>query len=340
MLFLAAITVTCSYLGYVDFASAADKLVDVTDELASVTSQMEQYAINLGDQAELMDGYVEDAVCTGMLDEVEEFSGFIEEFSGFADELIEMLDGVPEQMEDASAFIAGDGKDKMTAGVALLTVMYWVLAVGGIIAAFTKCKGDDTIIFCFGSLAMILMIIFMGTELMLSVLLADFCYKGPDVAVLSLAKEAGLSDLNMELIDFYTDCVGNNSLATNLNDLNATIGSLSSSLGGLGSYCDYDPAGTSSPISDIRTSLGVCGGFVGDFGDILACRNIQPLYAQVAYDITCGDIVFGLNKMFVAQVVSTFFIWIAFVGFPCATYNYDEYEEDSKEKLYPTDDDF
>merc|ERR1719199_907998 len=117
---------------------------------------------------------------------------------------------------------------------------------------------------------MILMTIFMGVELMLSVTIADFCYKGPNVAILSLADEAGLSSDNKKLIEYYIGCEGNNTLATELDGASGELDTMNSTLNLFN--CDLEV---------VRTSLGDCSAFVEEFRGLLSCQTIQPLYAKV-----------------------------------------------------------
>merc|ERR1712100_411165 len=80
------------------------------------------------------------------------------------------------------------------------------------------------------SIALILFIVLLGFELMLAVVLGDFCYAGPDEVLEDAGKMLGLDGNTTNLLTYYTKCEGENPLislletaADGMGDLNSTL---------------------------------------------------------------------------------------------------------------------
>lgn len=54
------------------------------------------------------------------------------------------------------------------------------------------------------------------------------------------------------------------------------------------------------------------------------CPTVNEIYTSAFYDQICGDFILGIGTLWTVQIIGSLFLWLAMVGFPCATSKYEE----------------
>ena len=338
LFFLAALCMTFSYISYAKLSSAMDGLAEVVTELGNSFDTMEVAAINLyrqkgNENAELTtlkesntkpDGYAPSLILSDCQPiALISFDAF---YTG-SELLKDVLEGLAADLFSFASKLTGTYNDILRYFLGCLTALYWFLALLGAVATYTNhIRCDDRLFVFLTSISMLVFIPFLATCIMTSVLLADFCYgpngDGPGASLVTTAEE-NLDGDTPDLVKYYVECQGTNMIVNALGDVCTVIQTVQTvtSNQNLGMVCDQngldglnaESADSVSHINTVRSEL--------------KCSQITPLLDEAMNEHLCVDTVDGITSLWILLCISSLFLWLALLFFPCVTHHIKQLKE-------------
>jgi len=213
--------------------------------------------------------------------------------------------------------ITEDGPPLIDAVVMATVVLFVPWALFGLIGVGLGSKAPRmsdcflNVVAALGLLLMWIVAILLAVELAVGVLLSDFCFEDPLVAMKSLVDQH-MSGTQADMMNFYLDCAdgkGNayNTLLEPIDDAVMTAETLRTLTEGV--------AGTSCSNVTMQKlylpdtgALSLVDGAIASVKTTMACETINPLLVSVTHDAICTDVIGGLLALFNTQVVAAVFM--------------------------------
>jgi hypothetical protein len=138
--------------------------------------------------------------------------------------------GVSDNLYSFASKLTGEFSSVLFYFLSGLTLLYWFLSALGALATYTDhIRCDDHLLVLLASISMVVFIFFLGACIMISVLLADFCF-GPDgsgpAESLLLTAEKNLEGSSLKLANYYLACTGRNPIMGQLTNISVALVSL------------------------------------------------------------------------------------------------------------------
>jgi hypothetical protein len=234
-----------------------------------------------------------------------------------ATEMTKLLKGQGKSMRDIAKFFKDDMKKAIDMGVGATVAFAVFVALFGVLGTMclTSNSGKQAKGFCcnlstlliflcnfFGFIFLILLIVFIAIELSASTFLSDVCFITPESAILTMMKEEGKVEASqMELLNYYMTCQGNNTLADKLGSATDNIAKLQTKLTDV-SMCDAKLFQDTLPMT-----LNSAGVLLSQ----LSCPHINGLFKQFTQDAVCTHLVDGLYFLWTVQAASGVLLLVA-----------------------------
>jgi len=162
-----------------------------------------------------------------------------------------------------------------------------------------------------GLLLMWIIAIMIAIELALGVLLSDFCFNDPLVAMTSLIDQ-NMDAKTADLATFFLDCADGKGNSFNPIDKDVTQAMLTAEAlmtltkGVAGDSCSN--ATMQMLYMPVTGAIPMCDAALATVQANLACESINPLFVSLTHDALCTDAVSGLLALFNTHVVAGVFM--------------------------------
>lgn len=338
LFFVTGALITLSYYGRSEFQSAVDDISSTLNKLASRFEAIDSNVDDLSDQAVTYNSSAYDTHCTPSEVSTSLQEG-TSEFVTTVNSMTEYLSGIADKIRNAADFVDEEIPPYIDYGVGSIVGAVWLVCLLGFLAQLTSCCScDNCAVVVLATIVMLALSLLIGLEVALSVTFADFCYKGPDTAILLAAEDAGLDSQPLDLITYYVTCNGTNildGLITDAQDqidfLNNTVKNVTTS----GAIC------TQSALNEIISTTKQSDATLEDMRDEVSCSAINPLYTDVFYGVFCDKFLKGLFILWIVQAAAGVAMYVAFCVYPYAAHPItdDDYGEDLDDFGEPKRDD-
>ena len=250
-----------------------------------------------------------------------------------------LLHGQGKSMRDIAKFFKNDMKSGIDLGVGATVAFAVFVSLFGVLGTLCLtsnsgkqakgccCNLSTLLIFLcnfFGFIFLILLIVFIAVELGVSTFLSDVCFITPESAILTMMKEEGKVEASqMELLNYYMTCQGNNTLADKLGSATDNIAKLQTKLADV-SMCDAKLFQDTLPMT-----LNSAGVLLSQ----LSCPHINGLFKQFTQDAVCTHLVDGLYFLWTVQAASGVLLLVALYSMALVQQSF--YAETTSGKVQP-----
>ena len=181
---ITAVVAMTSYAGRNEFNDAIYQTGDELRYLGDTFDALEATSADMVTQAGATSTATDASACNDATTATA-LEGAADGLVGATDAVYGLLEGLGGELRKVADQIEADFPSRVDTGMAFITVMIWVNVLLGICAICTdKCKCDDCLVILIGTLTLVTLIIVVALEVALAVTLSDFCYKGPENAIL------------------------------------------------------------------------------------------------------------------------------------------------------------
>lgn len=191
--------------------------------------------------------------------------------------------------------------------------LFCIFAVFGLLSIL--CKSGCAICFTniLGVLVLIILMIEIAWAVTTSVALADFCYYNP-LNTTSALVERYMTDAdqvdNADMLQYYLQCDRENKAAQPLTDAQDFMETLRSQTKNL---ADSGQCNVEDMMKVYKAQTGIADSAKAALRSLqrsVSCETITPLLVKVSYSAVCDNMVSGLFRMWVVQVVACVGLWL------------------------------
>lgn len=326
MYILAGVVILATYQGRTEMMKAIDNSVDVLNDIGDIFSSLEDDGDDLGDASSDFTTYSASSACSGGV--TAQLENYASSFASGSSTLSSLFDGLDSKMYRAADLFEGYSDTYLTNFWAGLCALVWSLVIWSIISiCTTKCKCDDCIKAFLGALILLIITAVLAVLLTFNMGLADFCYADPAVGLISAGEEnLKLDDDQVNIIEYYATCDGDNPFAASFNATFVAMKSLNDTLAdqSVRSLCD------TTSINKLQAATSTATTALSGIKTSFQCSNINPHFIRVLHKVLCQNLVDGLFYFWTPLAFSGLILFINMIITPPLTYDLpdDEYDYD------------
>jgi hypothetical protein len=313
LLFILTVCMTimtlCSYVGYGNFIDGMNGVANDCTKIRDIVLSLDDGADDLADYGDNFDTYASNADCTDnalssnaaifkihamiyaqVMPAPKYLANFVDIFSKNIPEYVKYLLG-------------------FTAGSAAVTSLVTLLGIIGKSSTFLNISS------LFSVLLFLLFIVLIGMELTLSVMFADLCYYGPDLALHDLA-ERTMNDQSIKVVDYYTTCEGTNPLQAQLNKtLTSAIAMNETAYDSLfynatSSSWETNVCENAAALMNVQSEVRTAMSTIDTMDDAQSCATMNTIYYDLVDSVLCGKTVSGLWELWSVHLAAGALLYI------------------------------